>query len=52
MCDVLLFKAISKNYEQIKCGSLNVCGLKRKTMFPEFVETVKYHDLFITVETK
>lgn len=36
----------------IKCGILNVCGLKRRLEYPNFVETVNEYDFFFTVESK
>ena len=36
----------------LKCGSLNVCGLKRKLQYPEFRELVCNYDLFCVMETK
>ena len=33
-------------------ASLNVCGLKRKVLFPEFSDLVNKYDLFCVCETK
>lgn len=40
------------NQKSIKCASLNVCGLKRKVLFPEFCNLVNNYDLFCVCETK
>ena len=33
-------------------GFLNVCGLRRRSLFPEFSELVSKYDLFFVAETK
>ena len=33
-------------------GSLNVCGLKRRIHYPEFIETIKQFDVICMSETK
>lgn len=38
--------------ENLKCGSLNVCGLKRRVNYPEFRDLIQNHDLFCVNETK
>ena len=34
------------------CGSLNVCGIKRKMSYPELCELICKYDLFCITETK
>ena len=36
----------------LKCGSLNVCGIKRKLLYPELCELISDYDLFCVTETK
>ncbi|MEW8547180.1 MAG: endonuclease/exonuclease/phosphatase family protein, partial [Candidatus Thiodiazotropha sp.] len=36
----------------LKCGSLNVCGIKRKMQYPELCELICNYDLFCVTETK
>ena len=36
----------------IKIGSLNVCGLRRRAQYPDFVEMVNEHDILCFSETK
>jgi hypothetical protein len=36
----------------LKIGSLNVCGLKTRSKFPDFVEAVKMFDILCVQETK
>ena len=38
--------------ENLNISCLNVCGLKRKLLFPEFQQLVTDHDIFICIETK
>ena len=38
--------------ENLKCGSLNVCGLKRRLEYPEFCELIKGFDFFCVSESK
>ena len=38
--------------ESLKCGSLNVCGLKRRLEYPEFCELIKGFDIFCVSESK
>ena len=43
----------NQNYlNKLSIGCLNVCGLKRRTQYPEFVELVKKHDILCVCETK
>lgn len=42
----------SSNFDQFKCGSLNVCGLKRRIQYPDFCELVGKYDIFCVNETK
>ena len=37
---------------QLAIGLLNVCGLKRRSLFPEFSELIHNYDLFMVTETK
>ena len=37
---------------QLKKGSLNVSGLKRRLFYVEFTAIVKYYDIFGVLETK
>ena len=37
---------------QLKCGSLNVCSIRRKLLYPEFRELINDYDLFCVTETK
>ncbi|MCG7877394.1 MAG: endonuclease/exonuclease/phosphatase family protein, partial [Candidatus Thiodiazotropha endolucinida] len=42
-----------KPYHDIfTCGSLNVCGLRRRLLFPEVNELVQKYDIFCVTETK
>lgn len=34
------------------CGSLNVCGLKRRLNYPEFTDLINEHDTVCVIETK
>ena len=43
---------LNLNLGDMKCGSLNVCGLKRRLNYPEFIDTVKEHDIACVSETK
>ena len=46
---------VNINYIQntnIEIGVSNVCGLKRRSVFPEFTELVGDFDLFLEIETK
>ena len=36
----------------LKFASLNVCGLKRRVLFPEFSDLVSKYDVFCVCETK
>ncbi|XP_053405613.1 uncharacterized protein LOC128558990 [Mercenaria mercenaria] len=36
----------------LSIAALNVCGLKRRSLYPEFVNLVKSHDIFLLSETK
>ena len=36
----------------LKCGSLNVCGLKRRISYPEFCDLISEYDIFGISETK
>jgi hypothetical protein len=36
----------------VRCLSLNVCGLKSRLLFPEFIELICKHDIICLVETK
>lgn len=36
----------------LKLGTLNVCGFKRKSLYPEFFNTVAKYNIFGVVETK
>lgn len=42
----------STDYKNFLIGTLNVCGLKRRSVYPEFYELVRKYDIFCTVETK
>ena len=43
------YKKIKNN---IICGSLNACGLKRKKEVPEFCSLIENFDIFCVSETK
>ena len=46
---------LSSNFNALKdlqFASLNVCGLKRRVLFPEFSDLVSKYDLFCVCETK
>ena len=43
---------LNLNLGNLKCGSLNVCGLKPRLNYEEFKDTVKEHDIFCVSETK
>ena len=36
----------------MKCGSLNVCGIKRKIQYPRFRDLISNYDLFCVTESK
>ncbi len=36
----------------LKLGSLNVCGLKRRSNFPEFISLIHDYDIFLVSESK
>ena len=36
----------------LKCGSLNVCGIRRKMQYPEFRDLISNYDLFCVTESK
>ena len=36
----------------LKCGSLNVCSLKRRILYPEFCDLISEYDIFGISETK
>ncbi|MES9879996.1 MAG: reverse transcriptase family protein, partial [Sedimenticola sp.] len=36
----------------LKIGSLNVCGLRHRLLYPDFVEHIKEYDIFTVLETK
>ncbi|MCG8113215.1 MAG: reverse transcriptase domain-containing protein [Candidatus Thiodiazotropha taylori] len=38
--------------KSLKCASLNVCGLKRRLLYPEFCEIINDYDIFCVCETK
>ena len=38
--------------EQLKIGTLNVCGLKRRLNYPEFQDLIKQFDIFCVSESK
>lgn len=40
------------HFSQLNLGLLNVCGLKRRSLFPEFIELINKFDLFLVTETK
>ena len=42
----------TSNMGNFKCGSLNVCGIKRRLHYPEFVSLFKEHDIFVYVKRK
>ena len=39
-------------FDKLKCGSLNVCGLKRRIQYSEFIGLVQQYDIFCVSETK
>jgi hypothetical protein len=43
---------ISCKPDKLRKGCLNVCGLKRRSNYIEFIELVNNYDLFIVTETK
>ena len=42
----------SKSSISLKCGSLNVCGIRRKMQYPEFRDLISNYDLFCVTESK
>ena len=40
------------NIDNLKCASLNVCGLKRRLNYPEFYTLINKFDIFCVNETK
>ena len=45
-------RTINRSPFFLKCGSLNVCGIKRKLLYPELCELISEYDLFCVTETK
>ena len=43
---------LSIDKKSLNFASLNVCGLRRKVLYPEFSDLVKSYDLFCVCETK
>ena len=41
-----------KIYDKLPIGSLNTCGLKRKTDYPEFQNLSNQYDVFCIAESK
>ena len=41
-----------KDCHILKTATLNVCGLKRRSKFPECIEFVQKHDIVLVTETK
>ena len=41
-----------KKSTNIKCGSLNVCGVKHRLNYPDFCKLVQNYDIFCVNETK
>ena len=41
-----------KSQKSLQIGTLNVCGLKRRSLYPDFNDLVSKFDVFFTVETK
>ena len=39
-------------YNELKIGSLNVCGLSRRLSYPEFRELINCYDILAVIETK
>ena len=33
--------------KQLLIGTLNVCGLKRRSLYPEFVDLINKYDIFV-----
>ena len=46
------YNQLNDNKRSFKFASLNVCGLKRRAEYPEFIEFVKKYDLVCFSETK
>ena len=42
----------SSNLKSLKCASLNVCGLRRRILYPDFGELISHYDIFCVSETK
>ena len=40
------------NFDSVNMAVLNVCGLKRRALYPEFVSLVNSYDMFFATETK
>ena len=43
---------IPKCHENISIGTLNVCGLKTRSNYPEFIDLINKFDIFCVTETK
>ena len=43
---------LKKKNHNLKCGSLNVCGIKHRLNYPEFCELIQEFDWFCMSETK
>ena len=48
----LLYVPNSSNLKSLKCASLNVCGLRRRILYPDFGELISHYDIFCVSETK
>ena len=46
------YETSEKFYGELKIGSLNVCGLKSRVQYPEFVELLNQYDVLCVSETK
>ena len=48
----VLFVPNSNTLKSLKCASLNVCGLRRRILYPDFGELISHYDIFSVSETK
>lgn len=50
ICKTLLFQI--KIYSELRTGSLNICGLKKRSNYLDFHDLVRKYDIFCSSETK
>ena len=48
----VLYVPNSNTLKNLKCASLNVSGLRRRILYPDFGELISHYDIFCVSETK